>query len=148
MHVSNTNINLSFPEKKSKVTLTLTEVSFDDNSIKCDITDMNGNFHIQFDYKIDPINNLSDLLFFVDNLKDGRCQEFWIEVANKYQQKIDDIVSSLKYRYNSFEHDAYIEQKDKKLSTYFTDRGSRLFLPVKNASEISCLTHRMLDVIL
>lgn len=131
-------------QKKCKVTFTVTEKLAENNTVYCIVTNLSGECKVKFDYKFD---NSSDFENFSNNLIQGLCPQFWIKVANHYQNQINDLAYELECRYDYFQHDAETEHKNTKFSTYFNSKKDWFFLSLKNSNNMKLIADQIINVL-
>ena len=144
MQLDRTTFEFTSKEKNSKVTFTVTKESCENNTVKCTVSDLSGKAELKFDYKLD---NSSDFENFSNNLIQGLCPQFWIKVANHYQNQINDLAYELERRYDYFQHDAETEHKNTKFSTYFNSKKDWFFLSLKNSNKMAYLSRCIINVL-
>ena len=102
MQLDRTTFEFTSKEKESKVTLTATKESSENNTVQCIVTNLSGECEVKFDYKLD---SSSDFENFGKNLTQGLCPQFWLHVAKMYQLEIDNLAFDLERRYHYFQND-------------------------------------------
>jgi hypothetical protein len=144
MQLESTIFHFTSKEKKSKVTLTATKESSENNTVQCIVTNLSGECEVKFDYKFD---NSSDFENFSKNLIQGLCPQFWLYVAKMYQLEIDNLAFDLERRYHYFQNDAESEHKATRFSTYFNSKKDWFFLSLKNSNNMKLLANQIINVL-
>ena len=144
MQLDRTTFEFTSKEKNSKVTFTVTKESCENNTVKCTVTDLSGECKVKFDYKFD---NSSDFENFSNNLIQGLCPQFWLHVANHYQNQINDLACELECRYDYFQHYAESKFKATRFSTYFNSKKDWFFLSLKNSNNMKLIADQIINVL-
>jgi hypothetical protein len=144
MQLESTIFHFTSKEKKSKVTLTATKKSSENNTVQCIVTNLSGECEVKFNYKLD---SSSDFENFSNNLIQGLCPQFWLHVAKMYRLEIDNLAFDLERRYHYFQNDAESEHKATRLSTYFNSKKDWFFLSLKNSNNMKLLANQIINVL-
>jgi hypothetical protein len=144
MKLISTIFHFTSKEKKSKVTLTATKESSENNTVQCIVTNLSGECEVKFNYKLD---SSSDFENFSNNLIQGLCPQFWLHVAKMYRLEIDNLAFDLERRYHYFQNDAESEHKATRFSTYFNSKKDWFFLSLKNSNNMKLLANQIINVL-
>lgn len=129
MSILYAKFSLSFPEKNSKLTIILNQKSFKNNIVRCEVTDLKNEFPIHFCYNVEPLNILTDVTTFVEIIDNNEHPQFWIGVADLYQEQLTYQAKEL----------------EKKFYHITNEKCSELF--DENSKNMACLSRRIIDVL-
>ena len=147
MNITGANFKLSFPEKNSKLIITVIPESFKNQIVKCNVTDMNGYFATIFSYIIEPLNSLTDVTTFIEILANGEYPQFWLDIAENYQLNIDDLAKDVERKYYFFKQEAETNNEDPKSSVYFDSNKAQFFASSETSKKMAHLSRRILEVL-